>query len=190
MLSNSLFLLGVKCGLDIFVGVPVAVWHAACFGVGDDETHRFKTCCPDDAPGWASDSFVGFCIMSEVAATTTSASTLQMDFLNLLVTQLKNQDPMEPMDSENMSAQLAQFSELQQLEEMNGSFGQLLESIQRGYASSLIGKDVSFNADGADGSTEEQSGAVEEIIMQADGDIDLIIGDQTVSLADVLSVRE
>jgi len=81
--------------------------------------------------------------MAEVTGTNTSASDLQMDFLNLLVTQLQNQDPLSPMDSENMSAQLAQFSELQQLEEMNNSFGQMLESVQRSYAGSLIGKDVS-----------------------------------------------
>ena len=127
--------------------------------------------------------------MADIAGTTASASKLQMDFMNLLVTQLQNQNPLEPMDNQDMSAQLAQFSELQQLEEMNGSFGEVLKSIQRDYASSLIGKDVSFSAAGDDGSEESLSGEVEEVIMDADGDIELIIGGQNVSLADVLSVR-
>ena len=128
--------------------------------------------------------------MAEIASTTSSASDLQMDFLNLLVTQLKNQDPMSPMDSENMSAQLAQFSELQQLEEMNGSFGQMLESAQRSYAGSLIGRDISYSATAADGSTESLSGEVEEVLMDGDSDIELIVGDQQISLADVLSIRD
>jgi len=128
--------------------------------------------------------------MADAVGTTTQASDLQMDFMNLLVTQLKHQNPLEPMDNQDMSAQLAQFSQLEQLEEMNGSFGQVLESMQRGYAGSLIGKDISFNAELSDGSLESTSGAVEEVIMDADGEIELVIGDQNISLSDVLSVRE
>lgn len=126
----------------------------------------------------------------DVTGTTASASDLQMDFLSLLVTQLQNQDPMSPMDGEDMSAQLAQFSSLQQLEEMNRSFGTVLESVQRSYASSLIGKDVSFHAMAADGSTESQSGEVEEVLIDKGGGIELLIGGRNVSLADVLSIRE
>ena len=126
--------------------------------------------------------------MSDLLGSTATASDLQLDFMNLLVTQLRNQNPLEPMDNQDMSAQLAQFSELQQLEDMNSSFGDVLESIQRGYASSLIGKNVSYRADGAGDTTDSLSGAVEEIVMGED--IELIIGDRHVSLADVLSVRE
>jgi len=126
--------------------------------------------------------------MADPITATAQASELQMNFMNLLVTQLQNQNPLEPMDNQDMSAQLAQFSELQQLEEINGSFGDLLESIQRDYASSLIGKDVSFRTAGAGDITESLSGKVEEIVLN--GDMELIIGDRHVSLADVLSVRD
>jgi len=44
------------------------------------------------------------------------------DFLKLLVSQLKNQDPLNPMDGKDMAAQLAQFSTVEQLEELNTSF--------------------------------------------------------------------
>jgi len=128
--------------------------------------------------------------MAEVTSTTSSASDLQMDYLNLLVTQLQNQDPLEPMDSNDMSSQLAQFSELQQLEEMNSSFGEMLESAQRSYAGSLIGKDVSFSATAADGSVESLSGEVEEVLVEEGGDIALIVGENSISLADVLSIRD
>lgn len=121
-------------------------------------------------------------------AATAQASDLQMNFMNLLVTQLQNQNPLEPMDNQDMSAQLAQFSELQQLEEINGSFGKVLEALQRGHASSLIGKDVSYSTSGADGAVENLSGQVEEIVF--DEDVGLIIGDRRISLADVTSVRD
>src|SRR6185436_5267244 len=46
-------------------------------------------------------------------------SVNQADFIQLLVAQLQNQDPLNPLDSANFSAQLAQFSSLQQLTEIN-----------------------------------------------------------------------
>ncbi len=41
------------------------------------------------------------------------------EFLNLLVAQLKNQDPMNPMDNQQFIAQLATFSSLEQLISIN-----------------------------------------------------------------------
>ena len=124
-----------------------------------------------------------------VTGTVASASDIQMDYMTLLVKQLQNQDPLEPMDNQEMTAQLAQFSQLQQLEGMNSSFGKVLDSVQRSYASSLIGKEVSFRAVGADGTVEAQTGKVDEVLMGSDGQIALIVGDQRVDLADVVSVR-
>ncbi len=67
------------------------------------------------------------------------------DFLNLLVTQLQNQDPLNPMDSTTFTSQLAEFSSLEQLEGINGNLENLnlsQESINRSQAVSLIGRDV------------------------------------------------
>jgi len=106
------------------------------------------------------------------------------------VTQLQNQNPLEPLDNNEMAAQLAQFSELEQLEGMNASFSQVLDSVQQSYASSLIGKDVSFDVQTADGTTETKTGEVEEVIMREDGDIALVVDGQNVRLSDVTSIRE
>ena len=121
--------------------------------------------------------------------TINSASSIQMDYMKLLVTQLQNQNPLEPMDNKDMSAQLAQFSQLQQIEMLNSSFSKVLDSVQRSYASSLIGKDVSFEGTGDDGSTVTKTGKVEEVSIKGD-DIILSVGDETVNLSDVTSIRD
>ncbi len=126
----------------------------------------------------------------DAVSSTNNASDLQMNYMKLLVTQLQNQNPLEPMDNQDMSAQLAQFSQLEQLESMNGSFGKVLDSVQRSYASSLIGKEVSFTGTAADGTLETLAGAVEEVVMTSSGDISLVIDHQEVDLAAVVSVRD
>lgn len=118
-----------------------------------------------------------------------NATDLQLNYMKLLVTQLQNQNPLEPMDNKDMSAQLAQFSQLEQLESMNSSFGKVLDSVQRSYASSLVGKEVSFLAKAADGTMEMLTGKAEEVVMSRSGDIALIVGDYAVNLADVSAVR-
>jgi flagellar basal-body rod modification protein FlgD len=122
--------------------------------------------------------------------TATSASDLQMDYMNLLVTQLKNQNPLEPMDNSDMAAQLAQYSQLEQLETMNGSFSKVLSSVQQSQASLMIGKTVSFTYAGEDGTEQTAEGTVSKVILNEDGDTQLQVGTQTVSLSDVTSVQE
>jgi flagellar hook assembly protein FlgD len=87
-----------------------------------------------------------------------SASKQQLDFMTLLVTQLQNQNPLEPMDNQQMASQLAQLSQLQLTEEMNGnletmnsSMGEMNTSFQGAmlmaeldFAKGLLGKEVSF----------------------------------------------
>jgi len=87
-----------------------------------------------------------------------SASKQQLDYMTLLVTQMQNQNPLEPMDNQQMAAQLAQLSQLQLTEEMNGNIetmnstmGNMNTSFQGAmlmaeldFAQSLLGKEVSF----------------------------------------------
>jgi flagellar basal-body rod modification protein FlgD len=123
-------------------------------------------------------------------STVTSASEIQSDYMTLLVTQLQNQNPLEPMDNQDMAAQLAQFSQLQQLENVNSSFGNVLDLVQRSYASSLIGKEVSFETTSEDGTTQTQSGKVEGVILDDKEGILLQVGNQNVSLADITAIKE
>jgi len=69
----------------------------------------------------------------------------QGDFLKLLVAQLKNQDPMNPMDNTDFTAQMAQFSSLEQLMSVNDNLEILTTSANAtnsAQAMSLIGKEV------------------------------------------------
>ena len=79
---------------------------------------------------------------------TAGGATNQLDrdaFLNLLITQLQNQDPLNPTDSTEFTAQLAQFSSLEQLGNVNDNLKQLQNfqaSINNSQAVSLIGKEI------------------------------------------------
>lgn len=87
---------------------------------------------------------------SKSTATTSSANqTLtQDDFMTLLVAQLKTQDPLSPMNSQDFGSQLAQFSSLQQMTNVNTNL-QMIQSIMNSQSVTasvgLIGKNVNGN---------------------------------------------
>jgi len=118
-----------------------------------------------------------------------SASDIQMNYMKLLITQLQNQNPLEPMDNDEMASQLAQFSQLQQLETMNSSFADVLSTTERNYASSLIGKEISFETENDDGTKETTSSIVKEVINNIDGKTVLVTGNNKIALEDVISVK-
>ena len=82
-------------------------------------------------------------------ATTTKASSAMVEqedrFLRLLTTQLRNQDPLNPMDNAQMTSQLAQMSTVSGIEKLNSTMNSLVESFganQSMQAASMIGKSV------------------------------------------------
>jgi len=126
--------------------------------------------------------------MDPVSATS-SASNIQMDYMKLLIVQLQNQNPLEPLDNNEMASQLAQFSQLQQLESMNESFAKVLATTELTYANSLIGKEVSFMLENETGTTDITSGVVEQVYNNIGGEIFLIVGNYTLGLENVISVK-
>ena len=76
------------------------------------------------------------------------------DFLKLLVMQLRNQDPFEPMKGTEFATQLAQFSSVEQLSNLNTTITQsvdanhlLTQSISNALATTVIGKEVRATGD-------------------------------------------
>lgn len=101
-------------------------------------------------------------------------------FLELLVTQLKNQDPLDPMKNEDFLAQLAQFSSVESLENLR-DVSTTSSEIE---AASLVGKNV--YAVTGDNDTEV-SGTVSAVLIGAEG-ATLQVGTQQVPFSDVQKV--
>lgn len=69
----------------------------------------------------------------------------QQQFFDLMVTQLKNQDPMKPMESGDFLGQIAQFGTVNGITELQTSFATLASSLQSNQAlqaSTMVGRDV------------------------------------------------
>lgn len=97
-------------------------------------------------------------------------------FLNLLVTQLQYQDPLEPASDTEYIAQMAQFSTLEQLQNLNSGFSSFK-------AYELVGKNVSANVNGS-----TIDGIVEAIRIQSDG-IYAVIDGSTTSIDNINKVN-
>ena len=84
------------------------------------------------------------------AASATSAKEASERFLKLLVTQLQNQDPMNPVDNAQMTSQMAQISTVSGIEKLNGTVEGLTRQfvqMQAMQGASLVGKDVILKGD-------------------------------------------
>ena len=71
------------------------------------------------------------------------------DFLELMIAQMKHQDPTKPMDKMEFKRQLAEFSSFSGNQQLNGSFGELstnLTGAQAVQASSLVGRSVAMDS--------------------------------------------
>jgi flagellar basal-body rod modification protein FlgD len=100
------------------------------------------------------------------SAGSNSGSIMGKDqFLKILITQLRNQDPAAPMQDREFIAQMAQFSSLEQMMNMGNEIKMLRQSL--GLASSVIGQQVTWMTyDKTGAPIGEKSGIVEAIIMR------------------------
>ena len=91
-------------------------------------------------------------------------STLDQDtFMQLLLTQVKNQDPTSPMDPAQFMGQLAQLASVQGIQQLNqtvGEFSQYMEQNRALQAASLVGRQAMVNGSGVSSSDGSLSGVV------------------------------
>ncbi|PDT18366.1 flagellar biosynthesis protein FlgD [Rhizobium sp. J15] len=108
---------------------------------------------------------------SNVSTTTSTGSTssaqkkatLNYDnFLQLLIAQMKNQDPTDPMDASEQMSQLASFSQVEQTIQTNSKLDTLLASSSLTQASSYVGKYM----ESADGTVK---GVIDSVKVYSDG---------------------
>ncbi len=79
---------------------------------------------------------------SKLAGPTQSGQSLDMQFLNMLMTELQNEDPTNPVDSTTMLAQQAQFESLTQMQDLNTNLSALIAMQSVSQATALIGTTV------------------------------------------------
>lgn len=91
------------------------------------------------------DTYTNSATSGTSATGTNSASDLQSSFLTLLVAQLKNQDPTNPLQNNELTTQLAQISTVSGIEKLNTTLGSIsgqIDNSQSLAASNLIGHGV------------------------------------------------
>ena len=132
------------------------------------------------------------------SARTTDTSDKDM-FLSLMLQQMQNQDPTEPVDNQQWLSQLAQYSSLEQMTQMNEGLTNLataLESLSSGVAQnsgisqtlSLIGKEVDVVAD-PNNPSQTITGTVTEATFD-EGEGKIKVNGKYYSIAYVQNVRE
>jgi|SRR3954447_15891712 flagellar basal-body rod modification protein FlgD len=118
-------------------------------------------------------------------STATGGSADKGMFLQLLVAQMRYQDPSNPTDSSQFLAQSAQFTALEKMQDVADQTAQLLSAQMAFGASGLIGKQVTWTD--SDGAT--QTGSVSGVTFGAGGPV-LDAGGKTFPLSSVQSVTD
>lgn len=103
-------------------------------------------------------------------------------FLQLLVAQMKYQDPLEPTSNTEYISQYAQFSQVEQMQNMAGSM-----DLQR--ASSLVGQEVYIKTTGSDGTPKYIQGKVDYVVYE-NGEAFLAIDEELYSIDDLDTVAD
>ncbi|MCB0330639.1 MAG: hypothetical protein KDD70_13280 [Bdellovibrionales bacterium] len=129
----------------------------------------------------------------------------QAEFLELLVTQLQNQDPLDPMQNEEFAVQLAQFSQVEQLIDINQKLDGGVNGGDFSSLASYLGQEVWLDSDvvsvkGGDGGTvafdlDQDAADVQVELLDSNGNVRELInagpmskGTQRVDLSELTTV--
>lgn len=109
------------------------------------------------------------------------------EFLKILIAQIKNQDPMKPMEDKEFIAQMAQFTSVEQMANMSKDLKDLKNSL--GFTSTLIGKSIEWET--ASGNGLEgiiKSGVVDSISMKS-GESFAVVDGEEIIIGRILTVK-
>ncbi|SMP62303.1 flagellar basal-body rod modification protein FlgD [Neorhodopirellula lusitana] len=112
------------------------------------------------------------------------------DFLALLVQELQNQDPLNPMDNADMVAQIGQIREIGATDELTGTLNSLSNNQQLVTASGLIGKNVQGLAD----DQSNVDGIVDRVTVETNGENDVRsvkvhVGGKTMNVENIREIQ-
>jgi flagellar basal-body rod modification protein FlgD len=124
---------------------------------------------------------------SETSSKTTSKTASNEDtsgqFMSLLLAQLTNQNPLEPMDDTQMVSQMVSMNSLEELQKISKAMTTMSQTNQFLSGAALIDKSVTYLND----DNEEVTGKVSGVTMGED-DIYLTIGDKSIGMSSLVSV--
>lgn len=109
-----------------------------------------------------------------------NAALGQQQFLELFVTQLQYQDPLEPVEQQDFLAQLAQFSTVEGLENLNTKFDDLLQLELVASGTEVLGQEIT---------TDDNLTGIAQEIRQENGQVLVDIDGTLVPLSGIVTVR-
>ncbi|MFD1018186.1 flagellar hook assembly protein FlgD [Thalassobacillus hwangdonensis] len=114
----------------------------------------------------------------------TNATLGKDDFMRILMTQLQNQDPLNPMQDKEFISQMTSFSSLEQMMNMSSAMEKFTQAQSMAPVveySSMIGREVTFqNIDSETGEPTGQEEGIVQAVSQKDGRIQLEVEDGSV----------
>lgn len=121
-----------------------------------------------------------------MASATNALSGLGQDqFLQLLIAQLQNQDPLDPVSNQDFIQQLATLNTVSGIQSLNANFGEMLKLQQLTQGADLIGKTIEYTLAG---DAASKTGKVTSVQTQ-DGKFVLQVGSDQVGLDQINSVN-
>ena len=113
-----------------------------------------------------------------------SSATLQMeDFLQLLTSQISNQDPLERMKDTEFISQMANIASLEQMQQFSKGFESFANSHKDMVAQAYLGRVVEIKSGG-----EQLSGTVHSVERTDDGKISVLVNDKAYDPNDIVKV--
>ena len=117
-------------------------------------------------------------------ASSSSNTAMQMDdFLQLLTSQITNQDPLEPMKDTEFISQMANIASLEQMQQFTKGFETFASSHNDMVAQAYLGKMVNISENGL-----EVSGMVESVEKNSDGEVFVTVGDKNYLPSSIIKV--
>ena len=121
---------------------------------------------------------------SPTDASGTSNTAMQMDdFLQLLTSQISNQDPLEPMKDTEFISQMANIASLEQMQQFTEGFEMFASSQKDMVAQAYLGKMVNISEGGL-----EVSGLVDSVEKDSDGEVFVTVDDKNYLPANITKV--
>ena len=112
----------------------------------------------------------------------TSNDLGMQDFLNLIIAQMTNQDPMSPMEDTEFISQMAQFSSLQAMTDLR-------EMSMQGQAANLIGKNVIVADYDSKGQLVKDEGVVQKVVLY-NGAVGIYVNDKEYGFSNIMEITE